>query len=301
MVVDERADEAQRNALVTILSGGETEAGATVFNVFAATYDTVFDPLFSAIDIDIDVDARVGHVKVDGIGESSGRPILNPVTGEPHRARISLPQGFEYTLAEVGMAVMWWVMMIAMMVPSAAPMVLLYARVQRYNLRHSETTGAAVPTAAFLVGYLLAWLLFSLLATALQWGLEQAALVHGMLMWSTSATLSGILLVAAGLYQFSPLKGTCLSHCRSPAAFLSRHWRRGRSGALRMGLEHGCFCVGCCWFLMLLLFVGGIMNLVWIAALTLLVLLEKLLPRGAWVARASGCLMLAAVGYLLLW
>jgi hypothetical protein len=102
IVVDEGADEAQREAILTILSGGETEAGATIFNVFAATYEQVFDPAFAPIDIDIDVDARVGHVRVPGIATSSGRPILNPVTGEPHRARIDLPDGFEYTLAEVG-------------------------------------------------------------------------------------------------------------------------------------------------------------------------------------------------------
>lgn len=198
------------------------------------------------------------------------------------------------------MLVMWWVMMIAMMLPSAAPMVLLYARVQRHNWQREGVSGHGLPTASFLLGYLLAWLAFSLAATGLQWGLEQAGLVHGMMMWSTSHRLSGAFLVAAGIYQFSPLKGACLHHCRSPAAFLSRHWRQGRLGALRMGLAHGLYCVGCCWVLMLLLFVGGVMNLVWIAGLAVLVLLEKLLPRGEWVARAAGGLMLAAGGYLLL-
>lgn len=102
IVVDENADEPQRQGLLAILSGEETEPGATIFNVFAATLDTVFDPDFKAIDIEIDVEARVGHVRVDGVGESVGRPILNPVTGEPHRARINLPEGFEYTVAEMG-------------------------------------------------------------------------------------------------------------------------------------------------------------------------------------------------------
>ena len=157
-----------------------------------------------------------------------------------------------------------------------------------------------VPTAAFLSGYLIAWLLFSLAATALQWGLERTGLVHGMMMWSNSRVLSAAFLLSAGLYQLSPLKTVCLDHCRSPAGFLSAHWRKGPAGALRMGMDHGLYCVGCCWFLMLLLFVGGIMNLVWIAGLAIFVLLEKLLPHGVPVARASGIVMLLAGGYLLL-
>lgn len=196
------------------------------------------------------------------------------------------------------MLLMWWVMMIAMMVPSAAPMILLYTRVQRHALE-GNPGDAAVPVLSFLSGYLLAWFVFSLLATAMQWGFERAGLVHGMMMWSTSHTLSGLFLLAAGVYQLSPLKNRCLQHCRSPAAFLSAHWRKGSAGALRMGVEHGLYCVGCCWSLMLLLFVGGIMNLVWIAGLAIFVLLEKLLPRGDWLARASGGLMIAVGGYLL--
>jgi predicted metal-binding membrane protein len=150
-----------------------------------------------------------------------------------------------------------------------------------------------------LAGYLIAWLAFSAIATALQWWLERLGLVHGMLMWSTSHTLSGALLVAAGLYQLSSLKRACLAHCRSPAAFLSEHWRNGMTGALSMGLYHGLFCVGCCWVLMALLFVGGTMNLVWIAGLAVLVLLEKVLPLGRWFASATGVVLLVA-GFSLL-
>ncbi len=197
------------------------------------------------------------------------------------------------------MLAMWWVMMIAMMVPSAAPMVLLYGRVRRHARQQGRGDGV-ISALSLLFGYLLAWLVFSLAVVVLQWVLERAELVHGMLMWSTSHTLSGIFLAAAGIYQFSPLKGACLSHCRNPAAFLTAHWRKGRAGALRMGVEHGLYCVGCCWVLMLLLFVGGIMNLVWIAGLAVLVLLEKLLPRGEWLARGSGLLMLPAGAWLLL-
>ncbi len=198
------------------------------------------------------------------------------------------------------MALMWWVMMIAMMVPSAAPTILLYARVQRHAQRQSHKDQVVVPTAAFVGGYLSAWLAFSIAATTLQWLLERAGLMHAMMMWSTNSVLSGSFLVAAGVYQLSPLKNICLKNCRSPAEFLSRHWRNGRSGAALMGLEHGFYCVGCCWLLMALLFAGGIMNLVWIAGLAIFVLLEKLAPFPKLIGRASGSLMIATGGYLLL-
>ena len=198
------------------------------------------------------------------------------------------------------MALMWWVMMSAMMVPSAAPMILLYARVHRHAQKKGQMDRVVIPTATFVSGYLLAWLAFSLAATFLQWSLEQVGLMHAMMMWSTNSVLSGLLLVAAGIYQLSPLKSACLKHCRSPADFLSRRWRKGRLGAARMGLEHGLYCVGCCWFLMALLFVGGIMNLVWIACLAIFVLAEKLAPYGYSVGRILGILMIATGGYLLL-
>jgi len=198
------------------------------------------------------------------------------------------------------MLVMWWVMMIAMMLPSAAPMILLYARVVRHNRRLSGESGAIVPAVAFLLGYLLAWLLFSAGATLLQWLLEQSGLVHGMMMWSNSYLLTAVLLVGAGLYQLSPLKYACLAHCQSPAAFLSRYWRNGWSGALRMGAAHGLYCVGCCWTLMLLLFAGGVMNLVWIAGLAVLVLLEKLVLRPALVRVSGFILLLAGICLLLM-
>lgn len=184
---------------------------------------------------------------------------------------------------------MWWVMMVAMMLPSAAPMILLYAR------------AAAPPqatirpaTGSFLAGYLIAWGGFSLAATLLQFGLESAGVLAPMLMASQSRWLSGTILVLAGIYQLSPLKDVCLRHCRNPARFLSRHYRAGQLGALQMGLVHGSFCVGCCWLLMALLFVGGIMNLAWIALLTLMVAAEKLLPFGRLVAILSG---LAFIGW----
>jgi predicted metal-binding membrane protein len=194
---------------------------------------------------------------------------------------------------------MWWVMMIAMMVPSAAPVVLLYARVLRHNHARGDTAGALVPTASFAAGYLAVWLLFSGLAVAVQFALERAGLLDGMMMWPTSRGLTGGLLIAAALYQLSPLKSACLGHCRSPVEWLARNWRSGRAGAVRMGVQHGAYCLGCCWALMLLLFAGGVMNLVWIAGLAGLVLLEKLTPWGPAISRWSA-VALAAAGALAL-
>ncbi|MFQ5786306.1 MAG: DUF2182 domain-containing protein, partial [Alphaproteobacteria bacterium] len=171
---------------------------------------------------------------------------------------------------------MWWIMMVAMMLPSASPMILLFAAINR---KQRERGGPFVPSGAFAFGYLVAWGGFSLAAVALQWGLDRAALLSPA-MAGTGVIFGGVLLMAAGVYQLTPLKHACLRHCRSPLHFLSHHWRKGRSGALRMGLEHGAFCLGCCWVLMGLLFVGGVMNLYWIVGLALFVLLEKSLPAG---------------------
>ena len=214
-----------------------------------------------------------------------------------HMSSPAAPWDYSYWII---MTLMWWVMMIAMMVPSAAPMILLYARVHRHAQRQGQLDQTIIPTAAFAGGYLVAWLVFSLIATFSQWVLEEAELVHAMMMWSTSTVLSGSFLIAAGIYQVSPLKNACLKHCRSPAEFLSRHWRKTRLGAARMGLEHGLYCIGCCWFLMALLFAGGFMNLVWIAGLAIFVLIEKLAPQGYLIGRISGVLMIAAGAWLIL-
>lgn len=187
---------------------------------------------------------------------------------------------------------MWWVMMVAMMTPSAAPAILLYGRIRRHAQAHERADGIA-PTAVFAGAYLLVWLAFSLLATTVQWGLEGAELTSVMLMGSQSKWLSTTVLVAAGAYQLSPLKNLCLTQCRSPAAFLTRYWRPGPLAAVRLGVRHGVYCVGCCWMLMALLFVGGVMNIAWIAAITVLVLAEKLAPGGLWVGRVSGPLLIA--------
>jgi predicted metal-binding membrane protein len=183
---------------------------------------------------------------------------------------------------------MWWVMMIAMMTPSAAPLVLLHGRVLRHHGRPSA--GAAF---LLLAGYLFAWLLFSLAAAAVQKALAPAGLLSGMMLWSRSALLSALVLAAAGAYQLSPAKRACLTQCRTPARFLMEHWRPGALGAFVLGARHGLFCVGCCWLLMALLFVGGIMNLLWIAALMLFVLVERITPAGEHVGRAFGVVLLA--------
>jgi predicted metal-binding membrane protein len=188
---------------------------------------------------------------------------------------------------------MWAAMMVAMMLPSASPMVLLYARVVRHAESRGKVKRASASIAAFAGGYLALWTLFSLLAVALQGMLERIGALS-VLMSSRSLLLSGALLIAAGLYQLTPLKSACLSHCRAPAAFIAAHWRPGVLGAWRMGLAHGLYCFGCCAALMLLLFVGGIMNLVWIAGLTLFVALEKLAPFGAAAARATAALLIAS-------
>ena len=184
---------------------------------------------------------------------------------------------------------MWWVMMVAMMLPSAAPMILLFASVNR---KQREIGRPPVATSIFAFGYLATWAGFSLVAVLLQWAFQQAGILSPMLV-GTNVIFGGILLIAAGLYQLTPVKHACLRHCRTPVAFISGRWRSGARGALRMGLEHGAYCVGCCWFLMGLLFIGGVMNLFWIAGLALLVLLEKTVPAGHWLGYATGFALLA--------
>jgi len=181
-------------------------------------------------------------------------------------------------------------MMLGMMLPSAAPMILTFETLQR---RKRERDEAYVPTAIFVAGYLLVWGAFSLAATVAQWWLQQAALLSPMLALETPL-LGALIFVLAGLYQWTPLKYACLRQCRSPFGFLLSQWRDGWRGALRMGVRHGLYCLGCCWVLMLLLFTFGVMNLVWVAAVAAFVCAEKLLPGGLWIGRASG---LAAMGF----
>jgi predicted metal-binding membrane protein len=194
---------------------------------------------------------------------------------------------------------MWVAMMVAMMLPSAAPTVLLYAQVARKAEKQDRAVNVSAAISAFALAYLVLWILFSLLAVALQWTLEQAGALSAM-MSLRGELLSGGLLIAAGLYQLTPLKTVCLRHCRGPAQFLADHYRPGVSGAWHMGLVHGVHCLGCCVVLMLLLFVGGVMNLIWIAALTLFVAIEKLAPFGERAAKAMAVLLVASGTLLIL-
>jgi predicted metal-binding membrane protein len=183
---------------------------------------------------------------------------------------------------------MWAGMMVAMMLPSATPMILTFATVSR---KRRQQQRPYVPVTIFVAGYVVVWTGFSFVAAAAQWFLHRKALLSPA-MASQSAIFAGLLLLAAGIFQFAPLKHACLRQCRAPFEFIMTRWREGAGGAFRMGLEHGLFCAGCCWALMGLLFVAGVMNILWIAALSVLVGLEKLLPRGGfWLSSATGAIL----------
>jgi predicted metal-binding membrane protein len=213
-------------------------------------------------------------------------------TGEmvTHEAMgMAMPSQAHWDLGDLGTtAVMWAVMMVAMMLPSATPLLVLFARSQRPRVGAAEGSWL---TGLLAVGYLVVWLGWSGLAAILQW------MLHASLLLSAGAALTsmvagGVLLMLAGVYQVTPWKHVCLTRCQSPLGFMLAHWREGRAGAFRMGSAHGAYCVGCCWALMTLLFVGGVMNLTWVAALAVLVLLEKVVP-GRWVSYASGAVLVA--------
>lgn len=187
---------------------------------------------------------------------------------------------------------MWAIMMVAMMTPSVTPMVLIYARVAQQSLPAGR---AAVPAAWFAAGYLAAWCLFSVLAALAQWALDALTLLTPM-MTGASREFGGAVLIAVGIYQWLPVKEACLAHCRAPLSFMQRHggFRMNAAGSLRLGMLHGGYCIGCCWALMAVLFVTGVMNLLWIAALMIAVLLEKVLPYGRGFARLTGAIAIAA-------
>lgn len=196
----------------------------------------------------------------------------------------------------VVMFFMWWIMMMAMMLPSATPMILLFAVINR---RQGERGGAHVSTALFTASYLVVWAGFSLAATVLHWAVHTAGLL-GPGMAVHSRMLGAGVLIAAGLYQLTPLKQACLRHCRMPAQYLATYYRPGVHGALALGFRHGAYCLGCCWMLMLLLFFGGVMNLYWIAGLAGYVLLEKFIPSGHWLDRGVGVALIAGGVWLLM-
>jgi predicted metal-binding membrane protein len=190
---------------------------------------------------------------------------------------------------------MWAVMMAGMMLPSASPVLLMYGVAAR---RQASRAGAGRQIYALAFGYLAVWGLFSVAATAAQFILSTELALSPM-MTLTSPRVGALLLVVAGVHQLTPLKRMCLQKCQSPLGFLMHHWREGTGGAFRMGFDHGVYCLGCCWALMLLLFVGGVMNLAVIAALTALVALEKLSPFGIHTARVSGLLLVGYAAWML--
>jgi predicted metal-binding membrane protein len=211
--------------------------------------------------------------------------------GEMHAA-MGMPEMQSWPRELVALFVMWTVMMVGMMLPSAAPLILLILGVyRRRNDRHTRLNSML-----FLSGYLLAWTIFSFAAASGQIALHRAALLSAAMV-AKSGILSAAILIVAGVYQLLPIKNACLAHCRSPLSFLSEHWREGPSGAWRMGLLHGLFCIGCCWALMALLFVAGVMNLLWVAAIAMFVLVEKLWRQGLLVGRIAGVLLLACGAY----
>jgi predicted metal-binding membrane protein len=198
-----------------------------------------------------------------------------------------MPMGAQSWLLDATlMFLMWAVMMVAMMLPSAAPMLSTYSRIATPREGYSP-----YHVCMFAAGYFVVWIGFSLVATALQYALQSVAIISSGL--RTTSIAGGVILVIAGIYQLTPLKNTCLKRCRTPIGFFMTNWRDGARGAFKMGLEHGAFCTGCCWMLMALLFVAGVMNLAWVGAITVLVLVEKALPFGRAIALASGVAMIA--------
>jgi predicted metal-binding membrane protein len=191
---------------------------------------------------------------------------------------------------------MWAVMMVAMMVPSATPMLLTFATVARSRRAQEKSL---FPVWMFLAGYLVLWTAFSLAATLAQWALHSLLFISPMMV-GTSPVLGSVLLVLAGIYQWTPFKQACLRHCRTPLQFLLAHWQDGTAGAFLIGLRHGAYCLGCCWLLMAILFAVGVMNLAWIAALSVFVLLEKIIPRGLWVAKVAGLILIGFGGWMAL-
>lgn len=210
-------------------------------------------------------------------------------------AAMMMPRLQAWSPAEaLSMFLMWAIMMMGMMVPSASPMVLLYARVAR---RDRDAWRGHVRTVLFVGGYVVVWTAFSALATAIQWGLEELAVLTPM-MKTASPEIGGMVLVAAGIYQLTPAKRACLEHCQTPFSFVTQHWRPGYRGAFLMGINHGAYCLGCCWALMALLFVVGVMNLLWVAIIAAFVLAEKIASTGHVLTRISAVVLIGAGTYM---
>ena len=216
-------------------------------------------------------------------------------TDKAVHAAMGMPEMAAWGAAEfVMLFLMWAVMMAAMMLPSASPIILMV--VGTYRRRGGRS--AALYTGTFAAGYLVAWTAFSAAAAFAQLQLHRTAVLSAD-MASHSAIVGGAILVAAGIYQWLPVKAACLAHCRSPITFLTQSWREGLDGAIAMGLRHGLYCVGCCWALMASLFAAGVMNLLWVGAIALFVLAEKIAPQALRLDRVAGALLVAWGGWVL--
>jgi len=201
----------------------------------------------------------------------------------------AMPMTPSWTVVDfVLLFLMWLVMMIAMMTPSVAPLILLFTKVNR---QRREQQNPFVNTSYLFIGYFVVWGGFSLIATLLQWLLQQVSWLNPDMI-ITNKIAGSIILVAAGVFQFTPLKQTCLSFCKSPLEFIFKHWKEGKKGAIRMGIKNGVYCVGCCWVLMVLLFVSGVMNILWVALIALFVLIEKVSAKSKWISFAAGGLLI---------
>jgi predicted metal-binding membrane protein len=222
--------------------------------------------------------------------------MIGDMTVIPGMAAMMMPGQIFLPAPLFGLFLMWVVMMAAMMLPTAMPMMIAYARMQAADRGRGV---GWMPVMMFSGGYVMAWAAFSLVAALLQAGLTHLALMSPMMMKAASAPLAGAILLLAGLYQFTPLKQTCLTLCHTPLSFLMTQWRNGNRGALEMGWRHGLFCIGCCWALMGLLFVTGVMNTLWIIAIMLYVLIEKILPGAEIISKLTGLIMIATGVWLI--
>jgi predicted metal-binding membrane protein len=209
----------------------------------------------------------------------------------------AMPMSAKWTATDfVLLFLMWFVMMVAMMMPSVAPLILIFAGINR---QRRQVQNPFVPTGYLLSGYFSVWLIFSLLATVLQWLMQHLSLLNPDMI-ITSKIVGGIILIAAGLFQFTTLKQRCLYNCQTPIKFIHKHWQEGRAGAFRMGVKNGLFCLGCCWILMILLFVSGIMNLLWIAIIAGFVFAEKIFSGTKLVSYISGVALIIYGAFVLL-
>ena len=203
---------------------------------------------------------------------------------------ISMPQTTAWNSADfVFVFIMWAVMMVAMMIPSAGPMIIIFSTLSR---KRREQHTPYVSTGVFLFGYLSVWTFYSTLATLGQWVLHTASLLSPMMMIISNPILTSVLLLIIGVFQFTPTKYVCLTHCQTPLDFILNKWQDGRRGAFNMGISNGNYCLGCCWALMSLLFVVGVMNILWIAIIAAFILVEKLVIANYQISRLSGTVII---------